>query len=97
MAVGVDEVEQESVRALEDRKMLIQKKMSEVENPPAAAVAADGTVQPRKGGLSYEARREELQKQLAELFPHLKNDELEVMEAITTKKELDDYIKAHGR
>ena len=38
-----------------------------------------------------------MQKQLAELFPHLKNDELEVMEAITTKKELDDYIKAHGR
>jgi hypothetical protein len=35
-------------------------------------------------------------KQLAELFPNMKADELEVMAAITTKKELDTYIKAHG-
>lgn len=38
-----------------------------------------------------------LKKQLAELFPRYKDDEIEVLAAITTKKELDDYIKQHGR
>jgi hypothetical protein len=37
-----------------------------------------------------------MKKQLAEMFPNMKSDELEVMAAITTKKELDAYIKAHG-
>ena len=38
-----------------------------------------------------------LKKQLAELFPTYKDDEIEVLAAITTKKELDFYIKQHGR
>ena len=38
-----------------------------------------------------------MKKQLAELFPHYKSDEIDVMAAITTKKELDQYIRAHGR
>ena len=38
-----------------------------------------------------------LKKQLAELFPHYKDDEIEVLAAITAKKELDEYIKQHGR
>ena len=38
-----------------------------------------------------------LKKQLAELFPHYKDDEIDVLAAITTKKELDAYIKQHGR
>lgn len=38
-----------------------------------------------------------LKKQLAELFPHYKDDEIEVLAAITTKKELDAYVKQHGR
>jgi hypothetical protein len=38
-----------------------------------------------------------IKKQLAELFPHYKDDEINVMAAITTKKELDAYIKQHGR
>ena len=38
-----------------------------------------------------------LKKQLAELFPHYKDDEIEVLAAITTKKDLDEYIKQHGR
>jgi hypothetical protein len=37
-----------------------------------------------------------MRKQLAELFPNMKADELDVMVSITTKKELDAYIKAHG-
>lgn len=38
-----------------------------------------------------------LKKQLSELFPQYKDDEIEVLAAITTKKELDAYIKQHGR
>ena len=38
-----------------------------------------------------------LKKQLAELFPHYKDDEIELLAAITTKKELDAYIRQHGR
>jgi hypothetical protein len=36
-------------------------------------------------------------KQLLELYPNMKFDEIEVMNAITTKKELDQYIKELGR
>jgi hypothetical protein len=35
-------------------------------------------------------------KKLAELFPNLKQDEIELLAAITDRKELDQYIKAHG-
>ena len=38
-----------------------------------------------------------LKKQLAEFFPQYKDDEIELLAAITTKKELDAYIKQHGR
>lgn len=37
-----------------------------------------------------------LKKQLAEFFPHYKDDEIALLAAITTKKELDAYIKQHG-
>jgi hypothetical protein len=37
-----------------------------------------------------------IRKQLAELFPNMKADELDVMTKITTKKELDEYTRAHG-
>ena len=37
-----------------------------------------------------------IRKQLAELFPNRKADELDVMASITTKKELDQYIRDHG-
>jgi len=33
---------------------------------------------------------------LAELYPHLKDDEIELMAKITTKKELQDYLKNIG-
>ena len=38
-----------------------------------------------------------IKKQLAELYPHLKDDELELMAKINTKKDIDDYIKASGQ
>ena len=37
-----------------------------------------------------------LKKQLAELFPHLRDDDLDVLASISTKKDLDDYVKDHG-
>lgn len=38
-----------------------------------------------------------VRKQLAELFPNMKNDELEVMAQVTSKKEIDEYLKQLGR
>jgi len=38
-----------------------------------------------------------IKKQLVELFPHLKNDEIEVMAEINTKKDIDAYVKSLGR
>ena len=63
------------------------------------------TVSPGWGSLRHnwiapkkkEAGAGSMKKQLAELFPHYKTDEIEVMAAITTKKELDQYIREHGR
>ena len=37
-----------------------------------------------------------LKKQLAELFPNRKQDEIDLLAAITTKKELDTYTREHG-
>ena len=63
------------------------------------------TVSPGMGSLRHnwiapkkkEAGAGSMKKQLAELFPHYKSDEIDVMAAITTKKELDQYIRQHGR
>jgi hypothetical protein len=38
-----------------------------------------------------------VRKQLAELFPTMKNDEIDVMASITTKKELDIYLQQLGQ
>ncbi len=38
-----------------------------------------------------------IKKQLAELYPHLKDDEIAVMAEINTKKDIETYIKAMGR
>ena len=38
-----------------------------------------------------------IKKQLAELFPHLKDDEIELMSKINTKKDIDAYVKDMGR
>ena len=63
------------------------------------------TVSPGLGSMRHnwiapkkkEAGAGSMKKQLAELFPHYKPDEIDVMAAITNKKELDQYIRAHGR
>lgn len=38
-----------------------------------------------------------VRKQLAELFPHLKDDELDLLAQITTRKELDTYLRELGQ
>ena len=63
------------------------------------------TVSPGLGSMRHnwiapkkkEAGAGTMKKQLAELFPHYKSDEIDVLAAITTKKELDQYIRQHGR
>ena len=38
-----------------------------------------------------------MRKQLMELFPHLKDDEIDLLAEITTKKELDAYLRELGQ
>ena len=38
-----------------------------------------------------------IKKQLAELYPHLRDDELELMSKINTKKDIDTYLNASGQ
>jgi hypothetical protein len=38
-----------------------------------------------------------IRKQLAELYPHLKDDDIAVLESITTKKEIDEHLKLSGQ
>ena len=38
-----------------------------------------------------------IRKQLAEMYPHLKDDELNLLAKMTTKKELDEYHKLTGQ
>ena len=38
-----------------------------------------------------------MRKQLADLFPHLKDDEIDLLAQITTKKELDIYLRELGQ
>lgn len=44
-----------------------------------------------------EAGASGIRKQIAELFPHLKDDEVELMSRINTKKDIDVYLKQLGR
>ena len=44
-----------------------------------------------------EAGASGVRKQIAELFPHLKDDEVELMAKINTKKDIDAYLKELGQ
>ena len=50
-------------------------------------------IAPRK----KEAGASGVKKQLAEMYPHLKDDEVELMSRINTKKDIDAYLKASGQ
>ena len=38
-----------------------------------------------------------IRKQLAEMYPHLKDDDIAVLASITTKKEIDEHLKLLGK
>ena len=38
-----------------------------------------------------------IRKQLAELYPHMKDDDIAVLASITTKKEIDEHLKLLGQ
>ena len=38
-----------------------------------------------------------IKKQLAELYPHMKDDEIDLMAQLNTKKDIDAYLKASGQ
>jgi hypothetical protein len=38
-----------------------------------------------------------IRKQLADMYPNFKNDELDLLAKITTKKDIDDYLKLSGQ
>lgn len=38
-----------------------------------------------------------IKKQLAELYPHMKDDEIDLMSELNTKKDIDSYVKALGK
>ena len=44
-----------------------------------------------------EAGASGIRKQIAELFPHLKDDEVELMSKLNTKKDIDAYLKQLGQ
>jgi hypothetical protein len=44
-----------------------------------------------------EAGESGIKKQLLELYPHMKADEIELMSKINTKKDMDAYLKASGQ
>jgi hypothetical protein len=43
-----------------------------------------------------EANFSGIKKQLAELYPHMKDDEIELMARINTKKDIDEHLKSMG-
>jgi len=63
------------------------------------------TVSPNEGSKDHpwiapkkkETGASAIKKQLAELFPMYKQDEIALLASMTTKKELDQHIRDHGR
>ena len=50
-------------------------------------------IAPKKKEVGANAHR----KQLAELYPHLKDDEVDLMAKINTKKDIEEYLKLSGQ
>jgi hypothetical protein len=65
-----------------------------------ATAISPGMGTPRHNWISpkkKEAGASGIKRQLAELFPAYKDDEIDLLAKLTTKKELDQYIRDHGR
>lgn len=59
---------------------------------PDMGVMRHNWIAPKK----KEAGASSIKKQLTELFPHMKDDEIELMSKINTKKDIDAYVKKFG-
>ena len=59
---------------------------------PGMGVHKHQWISPKK----KEAGASSIRKQLAEIYPNMKDDELDLLAKITTKQELDVYVRAHG-
>jgi hypothetical protein len=83
----------------------LNKKFFDVNRHPKLQWLSATTVSPGLGTQRHqwiapkkkEAGAGSIRKQLAEIYPHLKDDELNFLAQITTKKEIDDYLKALGQ
>ena len=60
---------------------------------PGMGAMKHNWIAPKKKEAGASAKR----KQLQEIYPHYKDDEIDVMMQITTQKEIDAYFKASGR
>jgi polysaccharide chain length determinant protein (PEP-CTERM system associated) len=81
---------EESTRALEDRKLLILKQMAEIENPPLAAPEKGGGPAAQRATGSVEVQVEELKKQLADLQSRYTDRHPDI---VLTKKRIADLEK----
>jgi hypothetical protein len=60
---------------------------------PGLGTQRHAWIAPRK----KEAGASGIRKQLAEMYPYLKDDELDLMAKINTQKDIDAYVKASGQ
>jgi polysaccharide chain length determinant protein (PEP-CTERM system associated) len=82
---------EESLRAAEDRKLLIRTQMSDIESPPAVVMGPSGTSQPGRTPGSYEAQTEELKRQLADLQSRYTEKHPDI---VRTRKRIADLEKS---
>jgi polysaccharide chain length determinant protein (PEP-CTERM system associated) len=82
---------EESLRAAEDRKLLIRTQMSDIESPPAVVMGPAGTAQPGRTPGSYEAQTEELKRQLADLQSRYTEKHPDI---VRTRKRIADLEKS---
>jgi polysaccharide chain length determinant protein (PEP-CTERM system associated) len=81
---------EESLRASEDRRLMIRKQMADIENPTSVTMGADGSVQASKAKGSVESQIEDLKKQLAELQSRYTDKHPDI---VRTRKRIADLEK----
>lgn len=62
-----------------------------------ATTVSPGMGTMRHNWISNKKDSNPLEKQIAELFPHLRDDEVKLMAKLNTKKDIDAYLKELGR
>lgn len=83
----------------------LNKRFFEINRYPKLQWLASTTVSPDMGTHRHqwiapkkrEAGASGVRRQLAEIYPHLRDDEIELMAKINTKKEIDTYFRDSGQ